>query len=82
MERHSEIGVMRAIGFSRETIQMIFIVESSFIGLLGIGLGLTLGLLTSINVICDIRTDDPSIQLIFPWLPLLPLEPEPICLHL
>ena len=32
--------------------------------------GLTLGLLTSINLISDIRTDEPSIQLIFPWLTL------------
>ena len=71
VERRREIGVMRAIGFSRGMIQMIFIVESSFIGLLGIGLGLTLGLLTSINLISDIRIDEPSIQLIFPWLTLI-----------
>ena len=67
VERRHEIGVMRSIGYSRRMVQMSFLAESSFIGLLGITLGLVLGLITGINVISDIRTDEPNIQLIIPW---------------
>ena len=67
VERRHEIGVMRAIGFSRTMVQMIFLAESSFIALLGIGLGLALGLLTSINVIADIRSDEPELSFVIPW---------------
>ena len=71
VERRHEIGVMRAVGFSRRMVQASFLAESSFIGLLGIGLGLGLGILTSINVIADTRTDEPNIQLIIPWLKII-----------
>ena len=71
VERRHEIGVMRAIGFSRRMVQASFLAESSFIGLLGIGLGLGLGILTSINVIADTCTDEPNIQLIIPWLKII-----------
>ncbi|MFQ5873183.1 MAG: ABC transporter permease, partial [Dehalococcoidia bacterium] len=71
VERRHEIGVMRAIGFSRRTVQLSFLAESSFIALLGIGLGLALGLLTSINVVADIRTDEPNIKLLIPWSTIL-----------
>ena len=67
VERRHEIGVMRSIGFSRLMVQMSFLSESSFIALMGIGLGLALGLITAVNVISDIRTDEPSIELIIPW---------------
>ena len=67
VERRHEIGVMRAIGFSRRMVQMNFLAESSFIAVVGIGLGLVLGLLTAVNVMSDIRTDEPDIQLIIPW---------------
>ncbi|MCH8088272.1 MAG: lipoprotein-releasing system transmembrane subunit LolC, partial [Chloroflexi bacterium] len=33
----------------------------------GIGLGLVLGLLTAVNVISDIRSDEPDIRLMIPW---------------
>ena len=67
VERRHEIGVLRAIGYSRRMVQMSFLAESSFIALLGIGLGVALGLLMSINIIADIRADEPDIELIIPW---------------
>ena len=67
VERRHEIGVMRAIGFSRRMVQSSFLAESFFISAMGIGLGLALGLITAVNVMSDIRTDEPNIQLIFPW---------------
>ncbi|MEE9199026.1 MAG: FtsX-like permease family protein [Dehalococcoidia bacterium] len=67
VERRHQIGVMRAIGFSRRMVQMTFLAESSFIALLGIGLGLVLGLLASVNMVADTRTDEPNITLVIPW---------------
>ena len=67
VERRHEIGVMRAIGYSRRMVQVSFLAESSFIAILGIGLGLVLGLLMSVNIISDIQTDEPNIELVIPW---------------
>jgi putative ABC transport system permease protein len=39
--------------------------------MLGIGLGLLLGIIHGINVIADIKTDTPDIQLIIPWTTLI-----------
>ena len=67
VERRRQIGMMRAIGFSRRMVQMSFLAESSFIALLSIALGLGFGLIMGINVVSDIRTDEPNIPLVIPW---------------
>jgi putative ABC transport system permease protein len=46
-ERRQEIGVMRAIGFQRDMILKSFMLESSFVSLLGIILGVIFGLALS-----------------------------------
>jgi len=46
-ERRQEIGVMRAIGFQRSMILNTFLLETSFVALLGIFMGVALGLLLS-----------------------------------
>jgi len=46
-ERRQEVGVMRAIGFQRNMILNTFLVETSFVALLGIISGVVLGLLLS-----------------------------------
>lgn len=46
-ERRQEIGVMRAIGFQRNMILNTFLLETSFVALLGITMGVVLGLLLS-----------------------------------
>ena len=67
VERRHAIGVMRAVGFSRATVLLIFLAESSFIALLGIGIGLALGIVTGVNIIADVRSVEPDIELLFPW---------------
>ncbi|MCL0101834.1 ABC transporter permease [Dehalococcoidia bacterium] len=67
VERRHHIGVMRAIGFSRGMVQMAFLLESSFIALLGIIIGLGLGLITSINVMNEISAEEPAVSLVIPW---------------
>ena len=68
VERRHEIGVMRAIGYSRGMVQLNFLAESSFITILGIAVGLGLGLLTSVNVAADIQNDEPTFALAIPWV--------------
>jgi putative ABC transport system permease protein len=46
-ERRQEIGVMRAIGFQRRMVLEVFLLETSFVSLLGIALGVVLGLMLS-----------------------------------
>ena len=67
VERRHEIGVLRAIGFSRGMVQLSFIVESSFIALLGIGLGVGLGLVASVNLINELREEEPLLEFVIPW---------------
>lgn len=43
-ERRQEIGVMRAIGYQRNMILNVFMIETAFVSLLGIALGLVMGL--------------------------------------
>jgi putative ABC transport system permease protein len=46
-ERRQEIGVMRSIGFQRDMILKTFLLETSFVSLLGIAIGVVLGLALS-----------------------------------
>jgi putative ABC transport system permease protein len=47
VERRQQIGMLRAIGYKRSTVALSFLMESSFITLLGIGSGLGLALMLS-----------------------------------
>ena len=50
-------------------VLLTFLGESSFIGIMGILIGMILGIVTGINVMADIRDSaDPDIQTIIPWL--------------
>ncbi len=71
VERRQAIGVMRAVGFSRAEVWLTFIAESSFIGLLGIAIGLVLGIVNGFNVIGAIRAEEPNVQFILPWAGLI-----------
>ena len=68
VERRPAIGVLRAIGFSRGMVQLSFLAETSFIAVLGIGLGLVLGLISSVNLIDELRADEPEVEFVIPWL--------------
>jgi putative ABC transport system permease protein len=44
VERRQQIGMMRALGFRRSHVQRAFLMESSFIAILGLVLGSLVGL--------------------------------------
>ncbi|MDF1533387.1 MAG: ABC transporter permease [Methanosarcinaceae archaeon] len=48
MEKTKEIGMLMAMGVRRRSIMMIFMMESSILGLLGAVVGVTLGMLLSL----------------------------------
>ena len=49
-ERTRQIGIMKAIGATNEDIQLIFLVESGLLGLVGGAIGCLLGILMSLGV--------------------------------
>jgi len=49
-ERRQEIGVMRAIGYQRDMILKVFLLETSFMSLLGIAIGTLMGLAISYTI--------------------------------
>jgi lipoprotein-releasing system permease protein len=44
IEKHRDIGVLQAMGVSRRNIRRIFLLEGALVGIVGTGLGVTLGL--------------------------------------
>ena len=73
VERRQQIGVLRAIGFRRRMIQISFLLEFSFIALLGTAIGIVLGLILSYNAISDIRAEeaDQNLRWIVPWVQII-----------
>ncbi|MBI67777.1 MAG: hypothetical protein CL777_03415 [Chloroflexi bacterium] len=67
VERRVQIGVLRAIGFSRRMVQLSFLLESSFIAILGILIGLGLGFGLAYGIINEIQEGFQSVQYKIPW---------------
>ena len=73
VERRQQIGVLRAIGYRRWMVQLSFMIESSFVALLGIAIGVLLGATLSYNAITDIRNDEAidTLRYSVPWLQII-----------
>lgn len=71
VERRHEIGVLRAIGYKRRTVQLSFLLESSLVALLGIIIGVVLGLALSYNVINFLKADTEGLQFQIPWVEIV-----------
>ncbi len=67
VERRQQIGMMRALGFRRGQVQLAFLIESSFIALLGIATGIALGFGLSANVIDMLAGDMAGVTYQAPW---------------
>ena len=68
VERRQQIGVLRAIGYRRSMVLASFLMESSFIALLGIFLGVGLGTLLSYNLVTFFGEQIPGLKFSMPWL--------------
>jgi putative ABC transport system permease protein len=71
VERRQQIGMLRALGFQRQMVSWIFIIESSFVALLGIGLGAGLALIPASQMITDMAAEIPGITFQVPWTEIL-----------
>jgi putative ABC transport system permease protein len=67
VERRQQIGMMRALGFQRSQVRLAFLIESSFIALLGIGVGVALGFGFSGTLIQNIGQNIPALEYTVPW---------------
>jgi putative ABC transport system permease protein len=71
VERLQQIGMMRALGFQKGQVRLAFLIESSFITLLGKGIGVILGLGFSGTLIDNISQNIPGLEYRVPWGVLL-----------
>ena len=71
VERRQQIGVLRAIGYRRNMVQLSFLMESSFVVLLGVAIGVGLGTAISYLIVREIREDVETIRFTFPWLQIV-----------
>ena len=71
VERRQQIGMLRALGFQREMVSWIFLIESSFVALLGIGLGAGLALIPASQVITEMAVDVPGLTFKVPWTEII-----------
>ena len=73
VERRQQIGMLRAVGYRKGMIQLSFLIESSFVAVLGIVIGAVLGLVLSYNAILDIRDEEglDTIRYAVPWIQMI-----------
>ncbi len=68
VERRQQIGMLRAIGFQRSTINLTFLLESGFVATMGILSGVVGGAILGRNLLTsDTFTGGADIQFAMPW---------------
>ncbi len=67
VERRQSIGVLRAIGFRSSMIRTQFLIESSFITILGIVVGIFLGILQSWLIYLEISKELEGAKFVIPF---------------
>jgi putative ABC transport system permease protein len=67
VERRQQIGMLRALGFRREMVGWSFLIESTFVALLGISLGAGLALIPAYHLISEMAQDAPNLRFQVPW---------------
>ena len=71
VERRQQIGMLRAIGYSRRLVAISYFLESSFIAIAGTAIGLFLGVALSYNLLTsDEFTEGADISFEIPWVRL------------
>jgi putative ABC transport system permease protein len=72
VERRQQIGMLRAIGYQRKTVTLTFLLESSFIAVMGILSGVVGGAILGRNLLTSPDfTDGADIQFAMPWAEII-----------
>lgn len=71
VERRRQIGVLRALGFQKSMVQLSFLLESSFVALLGIALGIALGAGLSVQIVGTMAESFEGLKYTVPWLNII-----------
>jgi putative ABC transport system permease protein len=71
VERRRQIGMLRAIGYTRGSVALSFIMESSFIALMGIATGVGLAMLLAFNLLHSDEFSNIHMGFIIPWREIL-----------
>ncbi|MEM7032321.1 MAG: FtsX-like permease family protein [Chloroflexota bacterium] len=69
VERRQQVGVLRAIGYQSHMVALIFVIESSFIALSGLGIGVITGVVLGQNIVGEfysLVTEGQAFSM--PWL--------------
>jgi ABC-type lipoprotein release transport system permease subunit len=71
VERRQQIGVLQALGYQKGAAQFGFLLESSFIALLGIGLGVLLGYALSFQLTDNMADQIEGLTCQIPWIRII-----------
>jgi putative ABC transport system permease protein len=71
-ERRLEIGMMRAMGYTRRMVVMNFAIESAFISALGIAIGSALGIVVGYDI-WSLYLNGMGMDFVIAWVPILGL---------
>ncbi len=71
VERRQQIGVLRALGYRQQMVQLSFLLESSFVTLLGVAIGVTLGFVLSNNLVTGFEDQLEGISFSVPWIQIV-----------
>ncbi len=84
IERRQQIGMLRALGFRRLHIQLIFLLESLLVGVAGTAIGLTLGLVLCRNLFAVdfFERFHSGLTLVVPWSELAAICVAAVCASL
>jgi putative ABC transport system permease protein len=75
VERRQQIGMLRAIGYSRGQVALSFLLESSFITILGIVTGLGLAIVLSYFLITSESMSNLGLKGFYvPWIEVIPIS--------
>jgi putative ABC transport system permease protein len=71
VERRQQIGMLRAIGYQTESIGLTFVLESTFVALMGILSGVVGGVIVSRNLFTTGQFSGEGIDFAMPWAEVL-----------
>ncbi len=67
-ERRQSIGMLRALGFRSRMVLIQFLLEATFVTLIGTVLGLVLGTMTSWNIFNELARQTDGLRFDIPWI--------------